>query len=60
MDHSIGLLMLERAEAALDTNTAVGRQTAEAIVTDDVAALLRGARAGAAVGDASRHRPRRR
>ena len=28
VDHSIGLLMLERAEAALDTNTAVGRQTA--------------------------------
>jgi hypothetical protein len=34
VDHSIGLLMLERAEAALDTDTAVGRQTARAIATD--------------------------
>jgi hypothetical protein len=34
VDNSIGLLMLERAEAALDTNTAVGRQTALAIATD--------------------------
>jgi hypothetical protein len=34
VDHSIGLLMLERAEAALDTHTAVGRQTAQAIVTE--------------------------
>ena len=33
VDHSIGLLMLERAEAALDANTPAGRQTAEAIVT---------------------------
>lgn len=34
VDHSIGLLMLERAEAGLDAGTAAGRQTAEAIVTD--------------------------
>jgi hypothetical protein len=34
VDHSIGLLMLERAETALDTSTAPGRQAAEAIVSD--------------------------
>ena len=33
-DHSIGLLMLERAEAALDTNTPAGRQAAAAIAFD--------------------------
>jgi hypothetical protein len=33
-DHSIGLLMLERAEAAFDTGTSVGKQTAEAIVIE--------------------------
>jgi hypothetical protein len=34
VDHTIGLLMLERAEAALDTDTAVGRQTAAAIAIE--------------------------
>jgi len=51
VDHSIALLMLERGETALDSNSPVGRQTAEAIVTETLPryfAALEAARPSAA------------